>query len=438
MPTILFDGKDAYRKGGTGIATYARTLGTLARKMGFSTQQVVSSDYPLDKKDPVLNEIRFHDNAAKRMSLSQSLRVGWGSSIGGFADIRPEPVFSTGTVIDPTPESRKAFETTFASFKLFLIAEGLYHVHRRRAVMRFDTAPDIFHATFPLPLRVRGAANLYTIHDIIPVRLPYTSLSNKKVFYNLTKEICAKADHVVTVSEFSRRDIIKLTGISEDRITNTYQSVSMPAHILARSIDAVAADLDHIFGLEPDGYFLFFGAIEPKKNVSRLIDAFLASGSKRPLVVAGGLGWQFEGDVKRMQDERFLSYRMSGASIAPQRSVRHVDHVPFDQLVSLVRGARALIFPSLYEGFGLPVLEAMLLGTPVITSNVSSLPEIAGKAAILVDPTDVNAIARAIRTLDKDSDLCLDLIARGRQQAAKFSVERYERNIADLYAKFAS
>jgi glycosyltransferase involved in cell wall biosynthesis len=279
MATILLDGRDAYRKGGTGIATYARILGTLARKLGFRTQQVVSSEYPLDKKDAVLNEIRFHELPAERLSISQLLRVGWRCSLGGFADVRPSKVLRTGAVVDPTPESKAAFETTFASFKLFLVGEALYRVHGRRAVMRFERTPEIFHATFPMPLQVRGAANIYTIHDIIPIRLPYTTLTNKKFFYNLTREICAKADHIVTVSEFSRRDIIKLTGMPENRITNTYQSVSMPAHLTSRTDDAVAADLEHIFGLDMKGYFLFLGAIEPKKNVARLIDGFRVQAS---------------------------------------------------------------------------------------------------------------------------------------------------------------
>jgi glycosyltransferase involved in cell wall biosynthesis len=437
MPTILFDGRDAYRKGGTGIATYARTLAAVARKLGFNTQQVLSSEFPLTRHDPILNEIRFHDVPSERMNIAQILRVGWRASLGGFADLRPTRILRTGAVLDPTPESKAAFDHTYAAFKLFLTGEALYRVHGRRAVMRFDKTPDLFHATLPLPLKVRGTANIYTIHDIIPVRLPYTTLTNKKYFYHLIRDLCENADHIVTVSEFSRQDIIRLTGMPEHKITNTYQSVSMPPALLARSDDAVAADLQHIFELDMDGYFLFLGAIEPKKNVSRLIDAYTASGSKRPLVLAGGLGWQYEGDLKRMQDERYLAYRLKGDRITPQRSVRQVDHVPFDQLVSLIRGARAVIFPSLYEGFGLPVLEAMLLGTPVITSNVSSLPEIAGRAALLVDPTSVNSISQAIRTLDKDSDLCLDLVARGRLQAAKFSVAAYEEKVAAVYRQFA-
>ena len=437
MTTVLYDGRDAYRKGGTGIATYARTLGTLARKMGHHTQQVLASEFPLSKTDPVWNEIRFNDVPPDRTDAMTWARVIWQSSVGGFADIRPIRIERGAAVVDPNPASRSAFQTTFAAYKLFLRAEVHYRVHGRRAAMRFDRRPDLFHCTFPTPLMLRGAVNLYTIHDIIPIRLPYATLTHKRFYYNMVRELCAKADHIVTVSEFSRRDIIRLTGMDEDRITNTYQSVSIPASLMARSDDAVAAELEHIFGLEFGGYYLFFGAIEPKKNVSRLIDGYVASGTKRPLILAGGLGWQYEGDVKRMQDERFLSYRLGRDRVTPTRSVRQVDHVPFEQLVSLIRGARAVVFPSLYEGFGLPVLEAMLLGTPVITSNVSSLPEIAGKAALMVEPTDVTAIARAIRTIDKDSDLRLDLIDRGRVQAAKFSPAAYEARVTDLYRRFA-
>ena len=437
MATILYDGRDAYRQGGTGIATYARTLSAIAKTLGFGTQQVVSSAFPLNSRDPIWNEIRFNDVAGKSHVVDVALRVAWRCTLGGIADIRPLRMARGMAVVDPNPASRRAFESTFASFQLFLVAEALYRVQGRRAVMRFDRTPTVFHATHPTPLMVRGAANLYTIHDIIPIRLPYTTLTNKRFYYNMVRELCAKADHIVTVSEFSRRDIMRLTGIPERRISNTYQSVSIPQHLMARGDDEVARDLEHVFGLDMSGYFLFFGAIEPKKNVSRLIDAHLASGTKRPLILAGGLGWQYKPEVKRLKDERFLSYRIEENRVTPSRSVRRVDHVPFDQLVSLIRGARAVVFPSLYEGFGLPVLEAMLLGTPVITSNVASLPEVAGRAAMLVDPTDVGAIARAIRILDKDADLRLDLIARGRKQAAKFSPAIYEARVRELYREYA-
>jgi glycosyltransferase involved in cell wall biosynthesis len=114
--------------------------------------------------------------------------------------------------------------------------------------------------------------------------------------------------------------------------------------------------------------------------------------------------------------------------------VRRFRYVRPSILTTLIRGARAVVFPSLYEGFGLPVLEAMVLGTPVVTSRESSLPEIAGDAALLVDPYDADDIARAITTIVNDADLRAELSRRGRQQAATFSVERYRERVAALYA----
>jgi glycosyltransferase involved in cell wall biosynthesis len=238
----------------------------------------------------------------------------------------------------------------------------------------------------------------------------------------------------VAVSEFSRQDIIQLTGMPESRITNTYQAVQLPPRLLARDESTIARELEALFGLGMQDYFLFVGAIEPKKNLSRLIDAYAASGVDRPLIIAGGLGWMFEGDVKKMESERFLSYRVDGTVIKPQRSVRQLSYLPFDHLISLMRGARALLFPSLYEGFGLPVLEAMMLGTPVMTSNISSLPEIAGDAALTCDPYDIDAMGKAIRQLDADGDLKAELAARGRVQADQFSPARYATRIQKLYA----
>ena len=107
--------------------------------------------------------------------------------------------------------------------------------------------------------------------------------------------------------------------------------------------------------------------------------------------------------------------------------------MPQDQLISLIRGARAVLFPSIYEGFGLPVAESMFLGTPVLTSNVSSLPEVAGDAALLIDPYSIDAISRAIAALDRDDELCGDLSRRGRVQAQKFSPAAYDDRLRKLY-----
>jgi glycosyltransferase involved in cell wall biosynthesis len=115
------------------------------------------------------------------------------------------------------------------------------------------------------------------------------------------------------------------------------------------------------------------------------------------------------------------------------RRIHHFEYVSVPMLVTLIRGARAVLFPSLYEGFGLPVLEAMLLGTPVVTSRVSSLPEIAGDAALYVNPYDIDDIARAIKTITAEEGLRRELAERGRAQAELFSMARYRQRIAALY-----
>ena len=175
-------------------------------------------------------------------------------------------------------------------------------------------------------------------------------------------------------------------------------------------------------------YFLFFGAIEPKKNVARLVEAYLASSVNSPLVIVGGPGWGSEQDVKLLK---------SLAGLDGRKRIVWLGYLPRDMLAMLIAGARATVFPSLYEGFGLPALEAMALGTPVITSNTSSLPEVVGEAGVLVDPYDVRSISRAIIEIDSDEGMRSELSRRGLAQAEKFSSEAYAKRLASFYARIA-
>ena len=229
------------------------------------------------------------------------------------------------------------------------------------------------------------------------------------------------------VSDATRRDVIQLLGVAEDRVTTTWQSVSIPARLRAATDATVATELEGVFKLGWKGYFLYFGAVEPKKNLARIVEAYLASGSDLPLVVVGGRAWLDE-------DETALMHQVLKRK-AGRKRIRLYEFLPFSMLVSLIRGARATVFPSLYEGFGLPVLESMLLGTPVITSTAASLPEVAGDAAIMVDPYDVAALTREIRRLGSDDDLAADLSRRGPPQAAKFSPEICQARLVDLYGR---
>ena len=180
---------------------------------------------------------------------------------------------------------------------------------------------------------------------------------------------------------------------------------------------------------------MFFGAIEPKKNVGRMIEAFLSSGSELPLVIVGKQAWKSEEELKLLFDDHIRYQVQEGSILRTKRKIILLDYAPFRLLISLIRGAKAALFPSLYEGFGLPALEAMKLGTPVMTSNTSSLPEVVGDAAITVDPYDVRAMVEAIRALDSDADLRGWLEQAGPRRAALFSAEQYERRLAEVYGR---
>jgi glycosyltransferase involved in cell wall biosynthesis len=328
----------------------------------------------------------------------------------------------------------QGIDRCFAAYDLFINARQ--HAIRWNKLLPIQLSdsdkPDIFHAMQIAPIKVAGRPCVVTIHDIIPLVLAGSTRDNLGQFSQFVKTILREADHVITVSEHSRRDLIEVLGGDERRITNTYQPYDVPRDLVERSHVEMGDDLA-FYGLEPDSYFLFLGAIEPKKNVRRLVEAFAGSGSKRTLALVGGLGWDYEDDLRAIADPRFERQRLIGDLWVKEQQVRRLSYVPRPQLISLILGARALLFPSLYEGFGLPVLEALALGTPVMTSDNSSLPEIAGDAAVLVSPHDALAMAKAIRQLDRDDDLTGELRRRGPLQAAKFSAAAHAGRLAQVY-----
>jgi glycosyltransferase involved in cell wall biosynthesis len=428
MPTVCIDGFNLALSKGSGIATYGRNLLSNLNAIGMETQ-VLYGPHANVSKQPILNQIALTDaytpngNRARQMVESATARFGRAAHAVPLTDEVIWPARGGG---------RPAAAACWTAPRLFSTANRAFRSHRTLTPVRFSAhddvpCPDVMHWTTVLPLHARGAANVYTIHDMIPLRLPHTTLDNKRQFLAACRGVARKADHIAVVSEATRRDVMRLLGVSEDRVTTTWQSVSIPERLRAAPDTAVATELEGVFQLGWKGYFLYFGAIEPKKNLARIVEAYLASGSDLPLVVVGGRAWLDE-------DETALMHQARRDKTVEER-IRLYDFLPFSMLVSLIRGARATVFPSLYEGFGLPVLESMLLGTPVITSTAASLPEVAGEAAILVDPYDVAALAREIRRLGSDDDLAAELSARGPVQAAKFSPEVCQARLADLYGR---
>lgn len=436
MPkTVYFDGMNLGILRGTGVATYTRVLANMAQAMGSRTGVLYSQNRRLPRK-ALDQEVAFFDVApSERLPFHQRVleSLTHAKDIGAIlSGVAPRRLTRNGAVVT------RQFEATFVNsddiftaYRVFDLARAQFVALGRRMPVNFPQRPDLFHWTYPLPMKANARANIYTVHDLVPVRLPYTTLDWKRYYLRAMRKIAKTADHIVTVSEHSKQDIMTYFGVEERRITNTYEAVDIPAVYKDRPKSLIADELSGIFGLGYGEYLLFFGSMEPKKNINRIVQAYLASKVDIPLVVVVAQSWQSE-EEGRLLNQIIDEDRVYDRS-KERRRIRRYEYMPYRLLVSLIQGARAVVFPSLYEGFGLPVLEAMTLGTPVITSNTSSLPEVAGEACITVDPYSVDAIRKAIVAVCADGDLCTGLAEKGLIQAERFSLDAYRSRIGNLY-----
>ncbi|MEO3471694.1 glycosyltransferase family 1 protein [Roseomonas sp. CAU 1739] len=436
-PRIFIDGFNLSLTQGTGVATYARNLSFCLRDLGAEVGVLYGTKSSTIAMNSLIREIAFFDPLVGRPSrLAEVMRVMQRALTTPMGEIATQ-VPITGRVVRDTFRSRLPFFDHIWNVQNLFESQRLhYKLYRNRMTVHFRHPPQLMHWTYPLALKVRGARNVYTMHDLVPLRLPYTTLDHKRNYFRLARQLARRSDHIVTVSEASKRDIISLLGISEDKVTNTYQAVDIPAQFTNKPVGDVKTEVEGTFGLGYQKYFLFFGAIEPKKNVGRMIEAYLASGVTDPLVIVGKKAWKSEEELRLLFENEHVRYLLTQDGITQTRHrVQLVDYASFPLLVSLIRGAKAVLFPSLYEGFGLPALEAMLLGTPVMTSNTSSMPEVVGDAAMKIDPYDVRAMVDAIRALDTDAELRGRLSEFGPRQASLFSPERYRVRLRDAYGK---
>lgn len=285
--------------------------------------------------------------------------------------------------------------------------------------------PAVFHATEHLLLPLRGTRSVLTVHDLIYRLFPAHHKKLNYAYLNLAMPLFVRrADAIITVSEATRRDLMRLYGTPADKITVVYEAAA--PHFCPQPPERVAAVCTR-YGL-PDRYLLTVGTIEPRKNLARLVEALSILRRDDPalrLVVVGAKGWLVEGFFQAIEQH------------GQQEAVILPGFVPDDDLPALVAGATVSVLASLYEGFGLPVLEAMATGAPVACSSTSSVGEIAGDAALTFDPESTERITEALRALLADADLRQALRERGFTRAAEFSWERAARETWGVYERLA-
>lgn len=328
----------------------------------------------------------------------------------------------------------------FKNFKLCILNFKFLWTQFGLAKQTFlDHLDLLFIPSHTLPLiRKPGLKTILTVHDLGAEFLPQTHQFKQRLYLKLITDYQLKsASHLIAVSQATKNDLINKIGIPEKNISVIYEGYNekLFKHDVKDSI-LKQYDLDKIV------YFLFVGTIQPRKNLERLIKAYASfiedskinspinppsSTIKNPsstlhhpssnnniplLVLVGGKGW--------LSDEIYTLPKKLGI----EKYVKLLGYVPDENLPTLYSKAQAFVFPSLFEGFGLPLLEAMACGCAIITSNLSSMPEIAGKAALLVNPYDQNEIFQALRDLSTNSPLKEKLIKEGFQQVKKYSWQK--------------
>jgi len=282
---------------------------------------------------------------------------------------------------------------------------------------------DLLHLTgFGVP-RWHPCPTLLTVHDLIGLLFPANLPPISRLYWSrwLPRTI-RWADQVIADSEHTRRDLIRLLGIPAERIEVVYLGVDQAFHPLK---DQVALEaVRHKYRL-PSAIILYVGTLEPRKGLNTLISAYatLAADIPHHLIIAGKRGWYTE--------PLFRQVKALGLS----QRVHFTDYVADEDLPGLYNLADLFVYPSRYEGFGLPPLEAIACGVPVVCSNAASLPEVVGDAALLVPPDDAEALAAAIRRVLDDKALRGEMRARGLEQAGRFTWEKTARRTAGIYGK---
>lgn len=302
-----------------------------------------------------------------------------------------------------------------------LLTLGQFQIAHNARKLDLDLVHD---PTGIFPLSLAGCKKVVTIHDVFPFVTPQTSTALEKLVYCLWLPLALRqADAIITISQHSKKDIIRYLPFTKEKII-VIPNGKNPAY-QPLPVEHVQPVLEKL--TIPTPYILYVGSLEPRKNLLRLLQAYACLRQEVTpwhLVIVGAKNfWKNAPVVETVENLGLKPW------------VHFTGFVEEEDLPALYNGADLFVFPSLYEGFGLPPLEAMACGTPVVTSNTSSLPEVVGDAAIMVDPYDVDAISEAMARVLSDPALAEDLRQRGLLQAEQFSWQKMAEETIEVYKK---
>lgn len=341
-------------------------------------------------------------------------------------------LFFDNRIANTKPYEKK--NVTIRAFPFYQYKRYLPIAYSHMLISAFITREklDVYHAPATILPYLYAGRSVITVHDLAiyehPDWFPSKYLSRQQFSTRmLVPQSVRAAKEIIAISEHTKHDIKKHFHVHDERIH------VIPLGVAPESVDDDAIRKTRAHFRLPAQYALFLGTIEPRKNIEGLIAAFRAAFSKfktiQTLVIAGGRGWKNE--------SIFTAVAIANKALEPWQGghppVRFLGPVSHEHKLALISGATAFVWPSFYEGFGLPVLEAMALGTPVLTSNTTSLPEVAGDAALLVNPRDERAIAEALIRLDREDELRQSLVEKGRVRAQQFSWRTTAEKTLEVY-----
>ncbi len=421
---ILVDGFNLQLSKGTGIKTYGSTLLDAYQKMGCEIGILTDKVIPKSRK-VVLDEINFFDNQPIRKNKIQIFNefINSARNIAGIGtSLYIKPQFTEINKKNYLSKKRGKYNHIENIPNIFSDAYKAFKIFGTFPNINASEQPDVLHLTAPWPIRMSKAKTVLTIHDLIPLKLPFTTLDDKSYFYNLVKKSINNADVILSVSNFTKNCIIDTFDVDDEKIHVTYQSIDTSSSF-KKSKKSMKKFLKSV-QLEQENYVLFVGNIEPKKNLPTLVKAFSTLKLKSKgmkLAIVGSKAWMSEGELAVLT--KYLK--------PDQYEI--LEYVSESNLITLYKHASCLVFPSIYEGFGLPVLEAMYYKCPVICSNASSIPEVAGGAALYFSPLNEQDLRKKMQDLINNPYKRYELIQKGINQAEKFSPSNYAERLMTAY-----